>query len=87
MCGGYSSAWLERQIVDLEVEGSNPFTHPRIFAPVAQGIERQPPELGVGRSNRLRRARHNAPPSRKNQDSAGRWSIILPHRAKLRLRA
>src|SRR6266581_355796 len=30
--GGYSSAWLEPQIVDLGVAGSNPASHPSKYA-------------------------------------------------------
>jgi hypothetical protein len=37
-CYGECSSMVERQIVDLEVGGSKPLTHPNIvsFAPVAQ---------------------------------------------------
>src|SRR5262245_6917971 len=32
--GGYSSAWLEPQIVDLAVAGSNPVSHPTASLPI-----------------------------------------------------
>ena len=44
--GGYSSAWLERQVVALEVTGSSPVTHPSclrrklkfFFSPSSSGL-------------------------------------------------
>ena len=37
----------EHQTVALAVVGSIPITHPIFYAPVAQGIERRPPEPGA----------------------------------------
>ena len=46
-CGGRSSAWLEPQIVDLAVAGSNPVDHPILRTDRRLMIDRSSAELSA----------------------------------------
>lgn len=71
--------------MDLDVEGSNPSTHPKVLvglcARSSVRIERQPPELKVPRSNRGGRTIF---PKHLAGDGGGRSGLSLLYRSLFR---